>query len=312
MLGRLDAWWYEPAPARRLALLRIFVGGWTYSQVAFRPPFYLKSAAYQDGLFEPMGMYRYLGGPMPTWLLYALFGLFVVSGAGLVLGYRYRVTAPIAAVLLTAILTYRNSWGMIFHHENAMLLHFIVLALAPSAADALSLDARRRGASEPPPDDGRYGWPIKLMITVVALTYLLAGIAKIFGATGSEWWQGEVVRNWVAHDSLRKMVLGSSASTVIRFLYPHTWFFTAVAVGTIIVELGAPVALINQKLRYLVAFAAFSMHWSIWLIMRITFPYHLFGIVYLCFFPVEKIWDRVVAWAWPSNGATATSTKPAG
>jgi hypothetical protein len=44
------------------------------------------------------------------------------------------------AVLLLCLLCYRNSWSMIYHTDNVLVLHVLVLSLAP-VADALALGA---------------------------------------------------------------------------------------------------------------------------------------------------------------------------
>jgi uncharacterized membrane protein len=60
-------------------------------------------------------------------------------------------------------------------------------------------------------------------------------------------------------------------------------------IHTFIVELGAPLALLNRRLGRVWAGLAFLMHWGILFIMEITFRYHLSGILYASFFDVERI-----------------------
>ena len=67
-------------------------------------------------------------------------------GVAFMLGYRYRWCAPVFAIALLWITSYRSSFGMKFHTENLLVLHILLLAFAP-AADACSLDARRGAAS---------------------------------------------------------------------------------------------------------------------------------------------------------------------
>ena len=96
----------------------------------------------------------------------------------LLTAYR-RVLAPLHGLLLTWVLSYTNSWGMILHTDNLYLAHVLVLALSPSA-DALSLDARgqlQHGLQRDP--HPRYGWAPRLMVAIAAATYLLAGVAKL-------------------------------------------------------------------------------------------------------------------------------------
>jgi hypothetical protein len=60
-------------------------------------------------------------------------------------------------------------------------------------------------------------------------------------------------------------------------------------IHTCIVELGAPLALLNRRLGRAWAGLAFLMHWGILFIMEISFRYHLSGILYPSFFDVERI-----------------------
>ena len=53
------------------------------------------------------------------------------------------------------------------------------------------------------------------------------------------------------------------------------------AEGQLVLELGAPLALADRRLGWLFAAGAFSMHWGIKVITRITFPYNLSGVLYL-------------------------------
>src|SRR5262245_31864989 len=92
--------------------------------------------------FAAVGVIRLLGSPLPPGVVIAIaavtIGLLIAVSAGV----GYRVVAPLAALGLLWSLSYRNSWGMVFHTENLVVLHVIALACAP-AADAWVLGARR-------------------------------------------------------------------------------------------------------------------------------------------------------------------------
>lgn len=93
------------------------------------------------------------------------------------------MTGRVHAALLTWTLAYRNSWSMIFHSDNLLVLHTLALS-AGRAIDAVSLDAAL-GSRGTPAAHPRYGWPLHLMNATTAATYLLAGVAKIAGE--SSW-----------------------------------------------------------------------------------------------------------------------------
>ncbi len=134
----------------------------------------------------------------------------------------------------------------------------------------------------------RYGWPLELMNAGSAAAYLIAGIAKVAGESGWSWARGDGLRRQVAVDGLRKEVFGSEASPVANVLYPHRALFTAMAVVSLLVELGAPLALLDRRLGRLWAIGAFTMHWGILGVMGIRFRYQLSGVGFTSWFDVER------------------------
>jgi hypothetical protein len=188
------------------------------------------------------------------------------------------------------VLTYRNSFGQVFHTENLLLLHVVILAAAP-AADTHSLDSRGRVTVSA---DGRYGWPVLLMCLVTALAYFISGETKLRNA-GINWLDGENLRNYVAYDNLRKIELGDPHSPLAEWIVPHAWLFTPLALFTLAVELGAPVALLHRGIARAWVAAAWLFHAGILALMAIIFPYPLLGVAFAPFFPVERIRLRAPA-----------------
>jgi hypothetical protein len=288
----IGRWWFAPAPAERLAALRILVGAFAFFYLTARLPLFLGYARFPARDFVPLGVTRLLDHPLASSAYIAILFATIVLAALFVAGVLYRVTAPLFAIALLFILTYRNSWSMPFHTENLLALHVIVLALAP-AADAWSVDSHRAR----PPSESRgsasesYGWPIRLMAALTALTYVLAGIAKL-RLGGVAWAEGEFLRDQVAVDNLRKVLLGAEASPFATPLLEHAWLFEVMAIMTLLVELGAPVALAGGRIAAVWAVAAWGFHVGVVLLMAIVFPYPLVGIAYAPLFRV----DRLISW----------------
>ncbi|HUH05199.1 MAG TPA: HTTM domain-containing protein, partial [Kofleriaceae bacterium] len=207
----LDRYWLAPAPAARLGVARALIGAFAAAYVIGRLPHTMSYAGFAPSQFVPIGVVRWvLDSPLPPWLVHWFALATALTAVPFMLGWRYRITGPLFAVLLLWTLSYNNSWGMIFHTENLLVLHVIILAAAP-AADAWSLDARARPA--PPALHGRYGWPLRLMAWVVVIAYVLAGIAKVRNA-GMGWVWGDDLRNYIAMDNMRKLLLGDSYSPI--------------------------------------------------------------------------------------------------
>lgn len=290
LLSRIDRWWYAPAPPERLAILRMIVGGFAVAYLALRWPNLVSYADFSGSRFDPVGVVSLLGEPLPGDVSRLLVAAALVSGLCFVVGWKYQFTGPLFAVLLLWVMTYRNSFGQVFHTENLLVLHVIILAAAP-AADAHSIDARGKKA---PPPDGRYGWAVQLMCAVTVLTYFITGQTKLRNA-GLDWISGENLRNYVAYDNLRKIELGDIHSPLADWLVPHAWLFTPMAVLTLVVELGAPLALLARRAMHAWVAAAWLFHVGVLATMAIVFPYPLFGVAFVPFFSVERF--RLPRWA---------------
>ncbi len=282
-MRRLAAWWFAPGPAVRLAAVRILVGGFALAWLVGRLPELLAVARLPAASWHPTGVTRLLAGPLPEGVVVAAAGLTCALLVGVVVGAWYRVTAPAAAVLLLGVLTYRSSWGMVFHTENLLVLHLLALAAAP-AADAWAWDAR--GGARPAPAAG-WGWPLKLLTALTVFTYVLAGIAKLRLA-GWGWLDGEQLRNQIAIDNLRKALLGDGVAPLGRLFLEHPAGFAVFSVLTLVLELGAPVALVGPRLARGFAATAWSFHLGVVLLMNIWFVYPLAGIAYASMLPVER------------------------
>jgi hypothetical protein len=68
--------------------------------------------------------------------------------------------------------------------------------------------------------------------------------------------------------------------------------FPPVAVATVLVELGAPLALLGGRLRTAWVLAAWGFHVGIVALMAISFPYPLSGIAFAPLFACERLIAR--------------------
>ncbi|MEM6990302.1 MAG: HTTM domain-containing protein [Myxococcota bacterium] len=272
--------------------MRIGIGlyAWVYLVVRFGG--LVGVSRFAERQFDPAGPVAVLTEPLPVAIVATVTAAAVVAGAAFVLGYRYRIAGPAFAALFLWVTAYRNSWGMVFHTENLMVMHIVVLGLAPRAADAWSLDARGRPEAKP---DAAFGWPIALMCAVTVTTYVLAGVAK-FSVSGFDWIVSDTLRGLVAHDNLRKIELGDAHSPIGAAMVAQGWLFPPLAAGSMLLELGAPIALLGGRIGRLWCYAAWSFHAGILAIMAILFHYPLLGFAFASFFEVERVGDRIVAW----------------
>lgn len=293
-MKRLARFWRWSVPPERLALTRVLVGTFALVYLVVRVPDLLSAIDFLPQQFEPVGLATWLPAPLPAPLVVGSVALVIVTALLFTLGLAFVYSAPLFAFLLLWVTTYRSSWGMIFHTDNLLTLHVLLLALSP-AADVWSLDARRaqrRGAAPPSQRDTRYGWALRAMSLVTVITYVLAGVAKL-KLGGGTWLAGELLRSQIAYDNLRKIELGTQVSPLGPWLVRHHGVFRALALMTMLVELGAPAALVRRRIATAWALMAWGFHVSVLALMSISFPYQLCGVAFLSFFRVERAWEWV-------------------
>lgn len=283
-------WWFrDDAPAERLAALRIAIGAWACGYVVIRVPELNSLSALPARQFQPVGVVRALTTPLPGWLVVAIGFATAALLVAFTLGVAWRAVAPAAAAALLWTTSYRNSWGITFHTEDLLVLHVIALAVTP-AADAWALGpARGHGA------DTGYGWGVRLLATLTAATYLLAGIAKLRLA-GASWLDGDSLRDQIAVDNLRKALLGDTVAPLAHVLLDHVWLLAALSAGTLVVELGAPIVLLGGRVARAWAGVAWAFHVGVVLAMNIWFPYPLLGPAFLPLLAPDTWVARVREW----------------
>jgi hypothetical protein len=289
LAGAAARWLDQPAPAERLAAFRILLGLFTVGYLLIRLPVFLNLAEGRPGRFEPVGLLAPLNGPLPPNLVRAVIVIAVVSGVGFIVGARFAITGPTLAAAMLVLGTYRSSWGQLLHFENLMVLHLLVIGLSP-AADRWSLDQRRRSDSHlgRATIDARYGWPLRLAALITVVTYMLAGVAKLrYG--GLDWLFGDTLINHVAYSATRLDVLGGRPSPLAGPFTTRGWLATPLAVATVVIELGAPIALLGGVARRAWVAAAWLMHAAILALMFIVFPYPLAGLAFAPLYRLETL-----------------------
>lgn len=296
-MKRLSAWFFDAAPATRLASLRLLVGIYGTIYLCVRLP-HLWSYGLDDlDRFLPVGIVAWSDAPLLPALYQGVVLITVALSFAFLLGWRFRQLAPLYAAGLLFVLTHSNSWGKILHTDNLFVLYVGCLALVP-AADAYSFDARRAPRSSEDiaarETEGRYGWMIRLMCAVCAAAYLIAGIAKLRNS-GFEFAQGDTLRNYVAFDNVRKLELGSVYSPIGAALLPYAGMFGAMAWLSLILEVTAPVALMHRGFGKLWALMVWGFHVGVLALMAIGFAFQLTFVAFSPFFASERLVARVAA-----------------
>lgn len=267
-----ERWLLADGSARHLAMLRIAVGGYALGWLCFVTPELVGLGDLDPARFEPVGVVRLFGlGPLSSAGIAAVVGVTVIAGVAFTAGLRYRLSAPVFGLALLLLTTYQNSWGKLLHTENLLVVHVLVLAASP-AAGALSLDRTPRRQA-----GAHLGWPVRVLALATVGAYLAAGVAKLRYA-GWDWIDPENLRNWVAYDLVRKELYGDPYLAIATPALEHAWIFAPAAALTLLVELGAPLALVLRRLTRTWAVATWTLHAAVLAVMSVGFPYQLSGI----------------------------------
>lgn len=288
-MKRLREWFLRPAPAARLAAVRWLVLAFALVYLVGAASPLLRPMWLPRNTFHPVGIVSVLHDPLAPALVVVLYLACLAAGLAALLGLQYRWTAPSFALLLLWVTSYRTSWGMLFHTENLLVMHVAVLACCPQAADTWSWQTR----TSPSHEADFYGWPLRLMSLVTVSAYVVAGLAKFVHA-GPAWLGGDEIRAHIAFDAIRKLELGSVHSALGVALVKVPWVFAPLAIVTLALELGAPLALLGG--RFAVAWVAvcWGFHFSVLCLMMILFPYPLCGVAFASLFSAERLVVRAV------------------
>lgn len=289
MIARFDTWLMGSMPAARLATLRILCSTYAVAFIVARFGSFWRGTNLPASRVEGVGILWFLDGRPPPGLMQVLIIVTLVAGVLSTFGLWYRVVGPVFALTFLVVSTYRLSFGHVIHTEHLIAIHLLIVGFSP-AADTRALAARD---GEPPPH-ARYGVPVRLMVVALVITYVLAGWAKLRHG-GGDWLFGDVLRNQVAYDNLRKELLGSPHSSLGGRLVRHGWIFPPAAIATTVVELGALAVLVDRRRRRWVwAVSAWLFHVGVLATMAISFPYPLSFVAYAPLFAVEHLSPRMM------------------
>jgi hypothetical protein len=295
------------APAERLAMLRILTGVFAVIYLLVRLPVFLQLGDRRSG-FDGVGLATVLDRPVDAVVVDLMVAATLVAGIGFAIGWRFRVSGPLFAFGMLALGSYRGSWGQLLHFENLMVLYLLIISLSP-AADAWSIDARRRPSgrerrADPGSESVAYGFPVALAALVLVITYVIAGLAKLrYG--GLDWVIGDTLRNHVAYAAARLDLLGGSPSPLAGWAVRLDGIWPIVAAATIVIELAAPVALLGGRLRTAWVLAVWLMHLGVLALMLIGFPFPLFLVAFAPLYRVERLWTDRPVWLRRSSGQLA-------
>ena len=268
---------FAPQRATHLGLVRVAVSCYALGWLLVTSNELIGLGRLDPARFDPVGVVAMAGiSPASTTAIAVWVVTTGATGVVFALGGRTRLSGPMFAAGLLWLTTYQNSWSKLLHSENLLVIHVLVLAVSP-CADAIAVARRNSPSAAWSP---RYGWPLRALAAATVLTYVMAGLTKLRRA-GLGWFDPDNLRNWVAYDLVRKELFGDPYLPLAMPLLRHAWLFVPIAVITLLIEVGSPVALANRRAAITWSAAAWCLHLSVLALMSVAFPYQLLGIAYL-------------------------------
>ncbi len=202
-----------------ISTLRFILLGWIDMQY-IRPTFH----------FPYFGL-EFLSAPSAP-IIYATFGILIISSIGVILGYRFRIMS----ILMFLSFTYIELWDIAFYlnHYYAVSLFTLILCFLPAHVTA-SVDAKSGRVNES--SEVPY-WTHFIVIFQIGIIYVYAGIAKI----NADWlFSALPLKIWLpAHASIP--VIGPLIALDIT-AYVFAWF-------GMLYDLFIIAFLISPKMRY--------------------------------------------------------------
>jgi len=263
-------------------MIRFWALGWI-DKLYIQPDFFF--SYYGFDFVKPIGEWTY-----------GIFAICAISAVGILLGYRYRLSATLFFLSFTYIelmdkTTYLN------HYYFISLVAFLMIFLP--ANDYFSFDVRRS------PEIGKRRvpkWTIDAIKLMLGIVYFYAGLAKL----NSDW-------------LLRAMPLAIWLPTqdqipVFGALFKYKWMHYVLSWGGAIYDLSIPFLLAIRRTRWLAFLLVVFFHGLTATLFPIgMFPYIMILSTLIYFSPTfhEKILGRMSSWLKiDSSRATDSCWKP--
>jgi len=278
----VDAWcafWFTPAPAYTLGLVRIGFGivavVWTltllpdlsrvFGAQGAAPDF--TPRAFQWSVFEIWPGERAL---LIGWVL------LLVAAIAMTVGWHSRIAAIVVFVLIHSF--HRRADYILNAGDTIIIIIALVLALSCCGA-ALSLDQRRH--------DGSFWsaqtlapWPIRLLQFQLTLIYLVSVQAKL---VNKSWTDGSAV--FYAWRTDGRWALLETP----EWLAGNAILVNAATWGTLVIELAIAILVWNRRWRFWVLAAGVVMHLSMMVTMNVGYFSLAMFVLYLAFVPWETV-----------------------
>ncbi len=157
-----------------------------------------------------------------------------------------------------------------FNHDEMLGIYFLLILAFTPCSDAFSIDNWRRPRR--PQEGFRYGYPVLLMMLLMAWVYFSSGMLKL-RVSGLNYFHPDNLPALAIYHSLDNL---HDTSFKFAFLLPQVRQYLPPVVALVLVwELLFPLAVFWQRVRWWILSFGVLFHVSTLLLMNIFFPHQL-------------------------------------
>jgi hypothetical protein len=265
-----QAYWFTPEPAFALGLCRLLICGFYAYWYGFNPYYREHVLGWEDyypTFWDPVGFISSGDGLIASVAVMSLLHtVWMVTLVLSSLGLFTRASTAVSLAIGSYLLWLPQNFGKVYHTELLPVAVLAILAFS-RCGDALSFDRlRNRGAAAPPPS-GEYCWPIRAVWLMMSMAFFAAGVSKLRHSGLA----------WVTTDNLSVYMVQNSYDR--EWPQPNDIALTVshwkslcklLAVASLTIELGYPLAMFSRRARILVP-AALGMQLSIMILVGPNF-----------------------------------------
>jgi hypothetical protein len=284
-------WWTESIPAERVAALRIVTAlvllfdllacYLPYFHMLFSPEA-LGGRDLYAGHFRNDHFYWSVLRVLPdAWGPQLVFGLWVVSTVGLLIGWRPLVCGLVCLGCTLSV------WNIApgLHNGGDRLRHALLLMVAVSCSGAVWGVSSVRAKGDPRPILVP-GWPVKVLFVQLAALYFFSGYYKVI----SPLWRNGYAMYWASHDLYWSLYPGPAGRLPV-------WVHQISAWVTLVWELGFPILAVMRSTRVPTLVLGVVFHIGTLFTLEVG-AFALYSVAcYTAFAPWERLWT-----VWASGG----------
>lgn len=295
--GELRDFFFTGFSAESLGLLRICIG---LGLLLYHPFQFESFKNFSLGgahayYVEPIWYFQALGidHNIPEITL-VMFVVVMLATLGFALGFFTRTSIVLLLLSIFYLKGVRDSMSGDVHHRYLVIFHVLLLFLLSRCGQVYSLDSWRRGFRQRI-EAWEASWPIKTMQVYICFFYFAGAVAKL-RVSGMDWIDGgERIQKLLLLRAARFGIEdGVPAGSTIAFeMAQIPALCLALAMSTFVFEFGMPILLVvkNVWLRLLALSGVAFFHISNYVLASVKFL--LLPIVFLVFFDLKPIFDRI-------------------